>query len=628
MQPSPHTELGSSDTLVETIQRLRSDRELYAQACLRIRNKDALLVPLRPNFAQRHVEALLERQLAETGRVRAVVLKARQEGVSTWVAARFTHKTNLWAGQKALIIADALERAQAIYGIYERYYAELPEDLHPQIKSRAGRRHMHFMHDSEIDIRPASDANAGRAATIGLLHCSEIAFWPENTQRQVWVSAMQAIPDQGSEIIVESTPNGAGGLFYELWDLTQKRDSGWLGIFLPWWIHEEYDAGYGNSAPPTESELSAIENHADDFEMQAMGEGIPWNGENYVLPLSRLAWRRRTIVERFAGDPTTLGKDAVRDFQQEYPATAEEAFLFSGATFFDEEALRALARHTVDPAAVGNLGHKTIVREGKQERVVALQPTRRGLVEVWEQPADGHHYTIGADTAEGKLVQKARVNADRAVQEAGGRDYSSASIWRLARDAYTDPRTHEEHPATPRKLVAVIHGQPPADIFARQVALAGEWYRCGDPKRYTVDPALVAVENNHSSGQRVLEYLRDILRYRRLYTQREINTKTKNFERRIGWRTDERSRWILLDYLGELIRKGLVEIPDPQTVRELTTFVFDDNGKPGGAEGTHDDRVISLALAAQMEREHRHAALMVGPPLENEWATSDTGSGW
>jgi phage terminase large subunit len=159
------------------------------------------------------------------------------------------------------------------------------------------------------------------------------------------------------------------------------------------------------------------------------------------------------------------------------------------------------------------------------------------------------------------------------------------------------------------------------------VALAGEWYRCGDPKRYTVDPALVAVENNHSSGQRVLEYLKDILKYKRLYTQREINAKTKNFERRIGWRTDERSRWILLDYLAELIRKDLVLIPDAQTVRELTTFVFDDNGKPAGAEGTHDDRVISLALAAQMEREHRHAALMV-QAVANEWATSDTGSGW
>ena len=298
--------LGKSETLLETLAKLREDRYLYAQACLRIRNKSAQLVPLVANFAQHYVEDKLEAQRRETGRVRAVILKARQEGVSTWVAGRFTHRTNLWAGQKALVIADALDRAQAIYGIYERMYAELPEDLHPQVVSRSGRRHMKFAHDSELGIRPASDPDAGRAQTIHLLHASEIAFWPENYQRDVWVSAMQAVPDLGSEIIVESTAKGAGGLFHELWELTQKRGSGWIGIFLPWWIHEEYDAGYGLTAPPTEEELDGIANHPDEFEEQALGEGIPFDGQNVVLPLSRLAWRRRTIIERFGGDPISF----------------------------------------------------------------------------------------------------------------------------------------------------------------------------------------------------------------------------------------------------------------------------------------------------------------------------------
>lgn len=631
LRAKPETALGKPETLVETIARLRDDKILYAQACLQIRNKNAELVPLVPNFAQRYVEAKLEDQRKRTGRVRAVVLKARQEGVSTWVAARFTHRTNLFEGQKALIIADAMERATAIYGIYERYYSWLPEDLHPQIKSSQGRRHMHFTHDSEIDIRPASDPNAGRAATIHLLHASEIAFWPENSQREVWVSASQAVPDQGSEVIVESTPNGAGGLFHDLWERTQDRNSPWIGIFLPWWIHEEYDAGYGNTAPPTQAELDGIEQHADDFEMQALGDGIPWDGKNYVLPLSRLAWRRRTIIERFAGEPETLGKDATRDFQQEYPATADEAFLMSGATFFDEEALRTLSRHTSEPTATGNLGERQVTKDGEVQRLIVLQPSRRGLVEVWDRPDHDHHYTIGVDTAEGRLVQKTRINADRAAAESGGRDYSSASVWRLARDARKDPRTGDVLEAAPRKLVAVIHGQSPSDLFARQVALAGSWYKCGDPKKQTVDQAVVGVENNHSSGQRVLEYLNDILHYKRIYWMRERNARTKNFERKIGWRTDERTRWILLDYLGELIRKGLVEIPDPHTVRELTTFVFDDNGKPAGAEGTHDDRVISLALACQMEREHRHAALMdsrAAREARSNWDVAPTGSGY
>src|SRR5215204_5539208 len=118
-------QLGKSDSLLETIARLRSDRYLYAQAILRIRDKGARLIPLTPNFAQRYVEDKLEAQKQATGRVRAVVLKARQEGVSTWVAGRFFHQMHLQQGRKALVIADELPRAEAIYSIYERYYNEL-----------------------------------------------------------------------------------------------------------------------------------------------------------------------------------------------------------------------------------------------------------------------------------------------------------------------------------------------------------------------------------------------------------------------------------------------------------------------------------------------------------------------
>jgi hypothetical protein len=610
-------QLGRSETLLETMARLREDRYLYGQAVLRIRNKSAELVPLAPNFAQRYVEEKLEAQKAETGRVRAVVLKARQEGVSTWTAGRFFHQTHLWAGRKALIIADAIDRAQAIFGIYERFWSELPEDLKPEVKARGNRRLLQFGHDSEIGCRPASDKDAGRAQTIHYLHCSEIAMWPELTQRDIWVSAIQAVPDQGSEVIVESTARGAGGLFHELWNLAITPGSGWIGIFLPWWIHEEYDADERNGLP-TQEELDGIATRPDDFELQALSEGIPFDGQNYVLPVSRLAWRRRTIIARFGGDPVTLGKDATRDFQQEYPATAEEAFLLSGATFFDEDALRKLANKTRPPELVGNLERRLRRNEdGGVEEEIVLKESRRGLVSIWEKPQPFDHYTLGADTVEGKLVQKVRVTSDTAAAESGGRDFSSVHVYRL--QSQERKVGGKIIPGRPRAMVATIHGQPATDILARQVELIGRWYACGGKvERLTRDDALLAIESNHSSGQRLLEYMRDQMHYKRMYWQREINTRTRQFTRAFGWRTDDKTRWILLDSLGELIRKELIEIPDKDTVRELTTFVFNDVGKPEAAEGTHDDRVISLALAALMgEREHRHASIT--PPPRDEY---------
>ena len=233
----------------------------------------------------------------------------------------------------------------------------------------------------------------------------------------------------GPRSIVESTAKGAGGLFHELWEETQKKGAPWLGIFLPWWIHEEYEA------VPTKAELDAIEQGADDFELQAMSEGIPYEGQKFVLPLSKLAWRRRAISEKFGGDPLTLGQDATRDFQREYPATAEEAFLMSGACFFDEDQLRRMTMKTADPILVGNMKEKDDLRP------IRLEETARGRVSVWEKPDPKAHYVIGADTATGKEVETRRISSSDASRESGGRDYSCAVVLRVTEDGKRSTRT-------------------------------------------------------------------------------------------------------------------------------------------------------------------------------------------
>ena len=591
--------LGRREALLETISRFREDTHAYATLCLRIRDKGANLIPLEANFAQTTVERKIRKQFEETGRIRAVILKARQEGVSTWTAGRFFKRIHLQAGQKGLVIADSLDRAGALFGIYTRFWENLPDELRPQRKSYANQKRLAFSHDSELAVRPASDSEAGRAQTIHLLHASELAFWPTSTQRETWVSLMQAIPDNGSEIIVESTAKGAGGLFHELWELTQKKGSGWIGIFLPWWIHEEYEV------TPTKAELDAIEQGADDFELQAMSEGIPYEGKKFVLPLTKLAWRRRAISEKFGGDPLTLGKDATRDFQREYPATAEEAFLMSGSCFFDEDQLRRMTMKTEDPILVGNM------KEADEVRPVRLEATARGRVSVWEKPDAKAHYVIGADTATGKEVETRRLLGSDAARESGGRDYSCAVVLRVTEDGKRLPQ-----------LVATLHGYIPPDVFARQIALLGEFYSCGGVQTLK-DPALLQVESNHASGQRVLEYLKDIIKYRKLYWQREVNTRTHKFERRPGWRTDQRTRIILLDALAEAVRKGAILCPDRDTIREMTTFVIWEDGKPAGEEGCHDDRVIAFALAFLAQREHRH--ISNAPP--RTWEAKNTATG-
>jgi len=556
----------------DLIRDFRRDLELYCKVCLQIRKKDATLNYLEFNEAQKIVHEKISQQRKETGRVRAIVLKARQEGVSTYVAARFLRRLHLWPATSAMVVADSLERAGVLYDIYARYYDHLPPELAPTRKAVGRRKHLSFVHDSDISVRPASDTEAGRAQTIHLLHASELAYWG-TTGYEAWISLMQAVPQSNSEIIIESTAKGAGGLFHEMWESAVNGESNWLAIFLPWWIHSEYEM------VPDDETRDLILNDPDDFEKQALTEGIYYEGEFHTLSLDKLAWRRAVIVERFGGDRQRLGRDAVRNFQQEYPATAEEAFLVSGACFFDEDQIRLMTRTSGEAKTRGMLG--------LNDRLVVYRPNPRGFLRVFENPDDEGHYVIGADTAEGKLVAE-RMGGNSSTQERGGRDYSSAVVYRVDTD----------------QVVAELHGRVAPEVFAEQLRLLGNWYSCGEGAARSV--ALIGVERSHSSGQTVLRLLREHYRYPRLYWHREMNKLTRRTSRTLGWKTTVETRMPMLDELGHKVRLGQIEIPSKDIVREMVTFVIWENGKPMAEEGCHDDRVIALAIANQMAREHRH----------------------
>jgi len=576
--------LGTKTTISSTIDRFRKDFWSYATLCLKIRNKEATVVPLQPWSAQRIVHEALSNQLRETGRIRAVVLKARQEGISTYVAARFFRNLNLRSNMVAMVVADTLQRAGWLYSIYARYFENLPGEIMPRRKAVARERYLAFTHDSELSVRPSSDTEAGRAMTINMLHASELAYWGPGS-RETWVALLQAVPFNSGEIIVESTAKGAGGLFHDLWEEAQQEDSVWIPIFIPWWIHDEYEL------EPDSETLQRLTQRPDDFERQAIEEGISYNGKLERLSPRKLAWRRAVIVEKFGGNPDTLGKDAVRAFQQEYPATAEEAFLVSGACFFDEEELRRLARSALDPEQRGRL----VLKDG----VVRVEPNVRGFARIYESPVSEGHYVIGADTAEGKLVA-ARRTVDASELERGDRDFSSAVVLRL-------PYKDKDNVSRPSKVVAELHGRLAPEIFAEQVRLLGKLYSCGpkgDPG--TGGKALVGVERSHSSGQTVLRLLREHYRYNPLFWHRQLNTLTRKRTTQLGWVTDGTTRMPMLDELAELVRKGQIEIPSRDIVREMVTFVLWDNGKPQAEESCHDDRVIATAIALQMTREHRH----------------------
>ena len=91
------------------LQRLKDDFPHYAEKCLKIRPKAGGLIPFKLNRVQRHIHEAIERQLKDTGKVRMLILKARQPGCSTLVEGRYYHKVVHRFGVRAFILTHKQE---------------------------------------------------------------------------------------------------------------------------------------------------------------------------------------------------------------------------------------------------------------------------------------------------------------------------------------------------------------------------------------------------------------------------------------------------------------------------------------------------------------------------------------
>jgi phage terminase large subunit len=71
---------------------------------------------------------------------------------------------------------------------------------------------------------------------------------------------------------------------------------------------------------------------------------------------------------------------------------------------------------------------------------------------------------------------------------------------------------------------------------------------------------------------------------------------------KIGWDTTTGTRPKMLQDLKEVIDNKTIRIYDPITVKELFTFIIKKTGKPEAEDNAHDDLVMSLAIAWQLQQ--------------------------
>lgn len=316
----------------------RTLRDYLAWAILKIRDKQGVAVRLAPNRAQR--------QFSRSCGRRNIVLKARQLGVTTWVAARFFLHTITRPGTVSVQVAHDLAAAEELFRIVRRFLDNLPEWLRKGAlkTSRANVRQLIFPHlDSEYRVETAADPNAGRGLTIRNLHCSEVASWPLDPVETL-ASLRAAVPPDG-EIVLESTPNGAGGCFYDQWQ--HADENGYVRHFFPWWWEESYRRPAINVLPLNEEEEKLTQ-------------------EQGLAP-EQIAFRREIQAD--------FGERSA----QEYAEDAESCFLSSGECVFELKQIEERLASCGEP----------------------LETRDNGRLQIWFPPAGKKSWIIGVDPAGG-----------------------------------------------------------------------------------------------------------------------------------------------------------------------------------------------------------------------------------
>lgn len=274
---------------------------------------------------------------------------------------------------------------------------------------------------------------------------------------------------------------------------------------------------------------------------------LPWNLE----PTRDEAW--------YAEEAMKLD-DVERN--QQYPLNEHDAFMLSGANYFDNEALQFYRDEGVrHPITTGQF-----VAKGRRNASFMTFPS--GSIDLYEHPVADDDYAIFADCATGR-----------------GADFTSAHVISLTSGA----------------IVAEFHAKMEANRSAIQLHFLGKYY----------NTALIAVERQGGYGDALIIALKDgtnsLPPYPRVYRHTKYTTSDRAQSHEYGYPMAAKNREQVLTNLKDWIRQRLFPWISSGDMDELGTFVYaETNPSPRAQLGCNDDRVISLAGCVEMYRQHGH----------------------
>jgi hypothetical protein len=370
-QPSP-------EQMTVALRRARTSFSWFCQFFWQVKNKDGEFVKFTPNPPQARLIRLIEEKGANGQQVKVLILKARQMGFSTVCQAYLAWQAFCFKGQSGLTVAHKEEPSGELFKKIEDGWERLPGWFQPKRRGKTTGKRLQLgptHNEALLYVDHAMNKDAGRSQTFQNAHLSEVAFWQDAADV---LTSMTPTLERAKVIFGESTANGMGNHFYELWKGAEHGEgsadwNGWIAFFAPWFEMPEYRRERNALDQPLSADERAY-------------------AREFGLDEEQMLWRRSMI--------RTLGEDK---FNQEYPDTPLRAFLTSGSGFFTPKTLDYYRSKVAEPERKGEFK----VKDGRPKFI----DDPNGPLWIWEPPQGEATYVVSADIASG-----------------GARDYTAVQV--------------------------------------------------------------------------------------------------------------------------------------------------------------------------------------------------------
>jgi hypothetical protein len=321
----------------------------------KIVNKEGQRVTFKRNKPQKLLNEINSR--------RKMILKSRQVGFSTDCLITKFDRTIFSENMTTAIIAHEDEAVEKLFRIVKRAYLFMPEELKPRIDRGGGSRYEMFF--PEINSRIYCDLEI-RGDTVQQLHVSEAAFMKDSSKLK---ATLQAVPLNTGIVDIETTPNGMGNYFYEMWN---DSDQPYSKFFVPWYMFDSYKLPVFDELDYSEEELKLIEKAHRLFKIKVTPEQI--------------AFRRFKKSEL----KVSSSDKRIVNFEQEYPEDDVSCFLSSGTSVLNLFILKELLDKA--PKPISDKDGITIFKEfDKTKKYVCGADTSEG---------------VGGDSSVGVILEK------------------------------------------------------------------------------------------------------------------------------------------------------------------------------------------------------------------------------